>query len=486
MPHFDEMGFLFKGTTVSGLIHNSSEDNTVNIMKNNNTNFKYTVYKGKNSGTNKIIGFLKDNVYKDQNNNRNPYLSLINDFNSGSMKIKPSDLAYLRDLGVYPINRMAILRRFQAESYLPENLEEIPYEPISTIIGWIKPDDNFGKIDFNESWTKTNKRFDVLLMEVISKQFGLDLSRAVPIPDFAQGAVWEVYKKMGFTTNDSDGSEKAEGGTSSIGKSPWGLNNIPVGNPNLLMEGPFRDPSSQNIQSNFSFNLTTTYEQKLIGDVDPGSAMLDILDNIYAMGTSDMLFYWDENSERINEARKSIKNGANSVSAWFDFIKNTVNSFWDMLQELFSELKEKLNELKGSVKKITESAFRNNTSETTNAGSGGGDNFDIVKNIINSVLTSTLAIHRFHFRASIELMTGGRFTNTPWHLTIGNPYSPWLATNHIIIKSCSVETSKELGFNDQPLWLTATFNCELSRALGKQELMRMFNNTYKRLYDTKQ
>ena len=30
--------------------------------------------------------------------------------------------------------------------------------------------------------------------------------------------------------------------------------------------------------------------------------------------------------------------------------------------------------------------------------------------------------------------------------------------------------------------LTAKFNCEFSRALGKQELMRMFNNTFKRTY----
>jgi len=30
--------------------------------------------------------------------------------------------------------------------------------------------------------------------------------------------------------------------------------------------------------------------------------------------------------------------------------------------------------------------------------------------------------------------------------------------------------------------LTATFSCKFSRSLGKQELMRMFNNTYRRTY----
>ncbi len=85
-------------------------------------------------------------------------------------------------------------------------------------------------------------------------------------------------------------------------------------------------------------------------------------------------------------------------------------------------------------------------------------------------MTSTIAIHRFRLRGSIELMTGGKISSTPWYLTLGNPYSPWLATNHIIITSASVETSPEMGFNDQPQWLKAKFTCEFSRSLGKQEV----------------
>ena len=79
-------------------------------------------------------------------------------------------------------------------------------------------------------------------------------------------------------------------------------------------------------------------------------------------------------------------------------------------------------------------------------------------------------------------MTGGRLSSTPWHLTIGNPYSPWLSTNHIIVKSATIETSTEMGFNEQPKYLTVKFNCPLSRSLGKQEILRMFNNTYRRNY----
>jgi hypothetical protein len=103
--------------------------------------------------------------------------------------------------------------------------------------------------------------------------------------------------------------------------------------------------------------------------------------------------------------------------------------------------------------------------------------------LLQSILASTVSIWRFEIRGSIELMTGGKDSSTPWYLTIGNPYSPWLATNHIIVKSVTLDTSTEMGFNDQPQWLKATFSCLFSRSLGKQELMRMFNNSFRRSYN---
>jgi hypothetical protein len=162
MSHFSEMSFLFDNNSdASKTISKQSDGNTINVVKNTEYKEKYVVYKNKNkSGTNEIINYLSENVYKHSNENKNPYLSLIEDFNGdgrnsqASMRIKPSDLAYLRDLGVYPINRMAILRRFPSETYLPEDLNEIEIPPMSTIIGWIKPDEKFGKIDFSETWTK--------------------------------------------------------------------------------------------------------------------------------------------------------------------------------------------------------------------------------------------------------------------------------------------------------------------------------------------
>jgi len=490
MPHYSEMDFLFSPTNsqhINKLLDNNSQDNTYNVFTGDNVSRRIT-YKGK-TGTSDIKNYLKDQIYSDDN--KNPYRKLIDVFSDttgtpgAGLRIKAADLVYLRDLGVYPINRMVILRRFNDGMFLDEDLSTIKYEPISTIIGWIKPDKNFGNISFNETWTKTNKRFDTLLADIIRKNFKIPISDIIPIPDFAQGILFELYRKQGLTGGDQD--------------SNWGLSEIPVGDPNVLKEGPFRDPEGQNIQSNFQFELETTYEQKILGDVDPGSAMLDILDNIYAMGTSNMKYYWSENSTAIAKARKAASDEGNDITTWWLFVNEIMTNFWTTITDLFDQALEAFSEMKAKYDKKVESATKEKIMGayygiSPEKGSGKEDPTNkVLKDavaplsfLLQSILASTISIHRYNIRGSIELMTGGRLSSTPWYITLGNPYTPWLATNHIIVKSASIETSTELGFNDQPQWLNVKFNCEFSRALGKQELMRMFNNSFERKYTVAQ
>jgi hypothetical protein len=489
------MSFLFEKTgaeQVNKILQNYSMENYSNVFHGVN---KYVVYRGMGesrdstvAGTNRIKEYLQGETYK-RDNEKNPYLTLIEEFKSYiALQLKAADLAYLKDLGVYPINRMAILRRFPEGYSIPENLMEIKdMAPISTIIGWIKSDENFGKIRFNETWKTTDKRFDILLSEIVTKQFGINITAAVPLPDFLQGLVWELFRGMGLTDNTDE-------------ESAWGALDIPVGDPNVLHEGPYKDPNVQNIQSSFSFDIKTTYEQKLLGDVDPGSAMLDIIDNIFAMGTSNMKYYWSENSKIMIDARTASQKKANDTNEWWKFIVDVAQSFWKQLEDLFKDIKVYIENMIEKAEKIVDkykseegknseaAAQAENTENTTASDNKSTSKYqdpefkDKVDLLIKSILTSTISIHRYELRGTIELMTGGRYSTTPWHLTIGNPYSPWISTNHIVIESCEIETGTEMGFNDMPQNITATFSCRFSRSLGKQELMRMFNNSYKRTY----
>jgi hypothetical protein len=71
---------------------------------------------------------------------------------------------------------------------------------------------------------------------------------------------------------------------------------------------------------------------------------------------------------------------------------------------------------------------------------------------------------------------------TPWHLTIGNPYSPILSMANIVVDTVNVEGSGELGYNDMPKRLKYSIKCHVGRNLGGQEIMQMFNNSYFRVY----
>lgn len=505
MAHYSEMDFLFsnidnsksvnqqldnysifdkeygkygtKGSEKAGSPLDTTNESTRSIFTNNN----YVVYKGLNHGTEAIKNYLvngnnvRGGIYK-EDGKKHPYVKLLQDFDvrrgepGAALRLKAADFAYLRDLGIYPLNRMCILRRFPDGAFLHENLEEMSCEPIATCIGWIKADQNFGNISFNETWDTTDRRFDQKIMDIIGKFGGKDnkATPIIPIPDYAQGTLFEFYKRAGLTGTE-DETNAYTGVESGGDASNWGIGNIPVGDPNILHEGPYRPAEGQNIKSDFTFDFETTYEQKMLGDIDPGSAMLDIIDNLLAIGTSNMKFYWGENSPTMVNARNAVSGKANDVDAWWLFISTIMESFWTSLSSLFQDIAAKTKETINIVK---------NEGIKEGIKNVGDDSLDVIK----TILTSTVAIHRYELRGSIELMTGGRLSSTPWHLTIGNPYSPWLSTNHIIVKSATIETSTEMGFNEQPKYLTVKFNCALSRSLGKQEILRMFNNTYRRNY----
>ena len=106
--------------------------------------------------------------------------------------------------------------------------------------------------------------------------------------------------------------------------------------------------------------------------------------------------------------------------------------------------------------------------------------YNTVKGFMDVVLAGSVYRYRWPLRGSIGVMSG--LNTTPWHLTIGNPFSPILNIGNIVVENVKLDFSNELGFNDMPKSVKATFQLKLGRDLGKQEIERMFNNQYGRIY----
>ena len=83
-------------------------------------------------------------------------------------------------------------------------------------------------------------------------------------------------------------------------------------------------------------------------------------------------------------------------------------------------------------------------------------------------------------RGSIAMLTGE--ASTPWHLSIGNPYSPFFSMNNVYVNDVNVSFSGDLSYNDMPKYLNAKVSMKQGRNMGKNEIYDMFGIKYQRTY----
>ena len=72
-----------------------------------------------------------------------------------SMSIKAADFAYLKNIGVYPNNRLMVARRFSGG--MPDDLTAISNaspqkQPMATLISWVPDTNDFIDVSFGEEW----------------------------------------------------------------------------------------------------------------------------------------------------------------------------------------------------------------------------------------------------------------------------------------------------------------------------------------------
>lgn len=490
---YDEMRFLFSVDSNIKNKYNSAGSNKVantanpvqSIMYNNVWNEKDKKFNVNQYVIDKVgvkENYIKSEVNKPYTaNNNNPYLDLLahtNDPNtSKALKIRSSDLAYLRDIGVLPINRLMILRRFPEGVVVPVDLQSpgiSKVEPISTVIGWVKKDTNLLNFTFNEVWRQqgSGDMLHLMLAKIIKDEFGLEIDKLIPIPGWGLGFMFGILNEMGLTT--------------------YNKTNVPIGNPNLLKEAITRPHEEFGLESNFTFELETVYEQKYISGVDPTVASLDILNNLLIMGTSDTEFLGVKGGEIIQMLREANENPTNGAG-WAALIDKVVSAFISALGRAIKDVAKDIEKM-ASVPPPKEEATKTNNENNEGTDAANEDKSKVKateqvnlfgqileSQIVQTILASTLARYKWPLRGSISMFTGD--PTTPWHLTIGNPYAPVLSMNNIHVTSVGVTMGKDLGYNDMPRIMEVKISMKQGRNLGKQEIFSFFGVNYKRKYN---
>ena len=377
-----------------------------------------------------------------------------------SMKLKPADFAYLKNLGVYPNNRLVIARRFPGP--VGNDLTSIQSVPMATLICWVKDNIDYISIQYNEVWQAAEASFKTVLNDI-----GDDLKaskdnnmgnlggaaaagfNAIPFPGFMEGIQYQVMKEMGLTDA--------------------GIGNSPLGNPNLIREAQRRSTVSKEetgsgLSAKISVKMEVEYEQKFINGVDPTLVYLDIIQNALTFGTSDAAFQFSAAfaTGTSNIIGKLISGDLTAIAqALTEFVSKLLNAVRKIGEDIINALVDPKDE--GEVKAATI--------------------FDAVKKAFSSTIGHVVSKYKLRLIGIANALTGS--PSTPWHVTIGNPKKPIFSSGDMLCTEVTLTLGKTLAFNDLPSSIKIEFSLTNARALGAGEIFNRLNTgrgrSYKRL-----
>jgi hypothetical protein len=400
-------------------------------------------------------------------------LNIIERLSGTEAALRPGDFAYLKDVGVYPNNRLMIARRFlspHGDNIYGKAGSKVTSIPTAVLISWKGLEDDFIDIQFGEDWGEANADFTNVLND-LGKDFGMSggLSlgsmgnagfNIVSLPGFTETLQREVLTKMGILS--PDGAEQP----------------LPSGNPNLIKVAKRRktigyEIPGSGLKCTVNIKMTCEWEQKFISGIDPTIVFQDLISTVLRFGTSksdvyglskafeDKVKTWLDNPERVGK----------------DFIEYITAA----LEELSGKLVDAVSSFFGS--QVTPKEDKNAAAEAdkknamrANKEGPWGSNAIVEKAIkgLTDTLRKTIQKYRLEIEGIVHALSG--LPSTPWHITIGNPLRPtFCAGDMYMADNMTLKLGPNLAFNDLPSSIIAEFTLTNARPWGLQEIMAKFN-----------
>lgn len=445
---------------------------------------------GMDTFNDRMPGKKSDHVYKQRKtlHNNDVYdislLNIIEHLAGTAGSLKMADFAYLREVGVYPNNRLMIARRFGGpvgdNIILPKKKGKGDFDPVgamATLISWLPQDSDYLNISFGEKWTDAEADFKDLLNRIggdlqtkgSSSLGGMmeSVGNAIPLPGFTEGFQRAFLAKIGIL--DADEGEK-----------------IPAGNPNLIKEAKRRstvamESAGSGLSCTVEIEMNCEYELKFISGIDPTIVWMDIIGSILRFGTSPSDTYglsanitskvdgWLANpTNLVNDVVTSIKNALTDVK---NSIDEHVAKWSDKSYEAITKAKAAVNaDADAAEKKAIEFAK-----------SAAYDFRDFIAKFITGAVTTLARKYRVEIMGIMNALAG--LPSTPWHITIGNPLRPVFCAGDMLTSNVKMTLGPTLAFNDLPSSIKVNFTLTNARPWGLQEIMSKFNSGYLRTVD---
>jgi hypothetical protein len=376
--------------------------------------------------------------------------------------LKLTDFAYLKDVGVYPNNRLMIARRFATPQ-----LDNIMYNKgnergsLVTLISWKPQGEDFFSISFGEKWEEADATFKSILSE-IGKDFKLpgDLgetlsggSNIIPLPGSTELLQRKFFASIGLLDKDQ-------------------VDQIPEGNPNLIREAKQRklvkagSPGS-GLNCKVDIKMKCVWEQKYIQGVDPTLAWMDIVSMVGRFGTS--------NSQNYGLSGNVVKKVSRYLENPSQLITDTINGIKDAINDIIKKVKSTITKMSNNEpKKVPDKkVITENNTGLLNQFS------EALSGLVNTIISTITKKYRERILGVLSSLSG--MPSTPWHITLGNPLRPVFCSGDMLIGDVNLTFGPNLSFNDLPTTITADFTLTNARPWGLQEILAKFNTGYIRV-----
>jgi len=402
-------------------------------------------------------------------------LNIIERLSSTEAALRPGDFAYLKDIGVFPNNRLMIARRFLSPhtDNIYGKFKGVSSIPTSILISWKPQDEDFVDIQFGEHWQDAVADFTNVLNS-LGEDFGAkgklkigDTGNAgfniTSLPGFTETIQRDFLTKIGIL--DKDGADKP----------------LPSGNPNLIKEAkrrknvPYTDAGS-GLKCKVSIKMTCVYEQKFISGIDPTIVFQDLIMNILRFGTSKSDVYGLSKSfqakvvQWVNDPGKLVKDVT-------DFITSALNGVKEDIKKAIEGVFDALTPSDSTKEKTPEEIQAEKTkaaNENKALKEKALKEFDDLLAAGGTAIKKTIQKYRLEIEGIARALSG--MPSTPWHITIGNPLRPVFCAGDMYMDSeMTLKLGPTLAFNDLPSSITADFVLTNARSWGLQEIAAKFN-----------
>lgn len=408
-------------------------------------------------------------------------LNIIEKLSNTKAQLRPSDFAYLKNVGVYPNNRLMIARRFATPvgDNIMTNKKDADLISLATLISWLPEGQDFLSISFGEVWEEAPADFKNILTSLgedmgISNLGGISgaAGNLLPLPGFTEIFQRNFLASLGLMEKDV-------------------ANMIPSGNPNLIKQAKMRKTvgysnAESGLKCSVNIKMTCEYELKYISGIDPTIVWMDLIGMITRFGTSESTSYglglsasskitrWLNNpNDMIGEMTTAISDAIHNASIG---IKEELEK--SLLQNKSAEqtASSSLKKQEGENNKKTHLMGEENS--LLNVEKMGAGIRALIKDIGTYAINGLVQKYRVKIIGVLNTLTG--MPSTPWHITIGNPLRPTFCSGDMLVDNVELKLGPTLAFNDLPSNITVDFSLTNARPWGMQEIMRKFNSGYLR------